>query len=134
MGKSGSGKSTLLNLISGIDQADQGRVWLDGQDLTALDDRQRTLFRRHKIGFIFQFFNLIPTLTVLENVILPAELSGRRLRRDWVRSGGTRPAHEARASPNHATRPENVRPCRRVWLHHRATFRHAPVRSLAQPR
>ncbi|MEW5871705.1 MAG: ABC transporter ATP-binding protein [Chloroflexota bacterium] len=77
LGKSGSGKSTLLNLISGIDQVDQGRVWLDGQDLTALDDRQRTLFRRHKIGFIFQFFNLIPTLTVLENVILPAELSGR---------------------------------------------------------
>jgi putative ABC transport system ATP-binding protein len=76
LGKSGSGKSTLLNLISGIDPADHGSVWLNGQELTALDERQRTLFRRHHIGFIFQFFNLIPTLSVLENVALPAELSG----------------------------------------------------------
>ena len=76
LGRSGSGKSTLLNLISGIDRIDSGRIWLDGQDLTALDDRQRTLFRRRNIGFIFQFFNLIPTLTVLENVTLPLELNG----------------------------------------------------------
>ena len=77
LGKSGSGKSTLLNLISGIDQVDSGRVWLGGQDLTAMRDQQRTLFRRNHIGFIFQFFNLIPTLTVLENVVLPAELNGK---------------------------------------------------------
>ena len=77
LGKSGSGKSTLLNLISGIDLADDGAVWLNGQNLTALDDRQRTLFRRQNIGFIFQFFNLIPTLTVLENVSLPGELGGK---------------------------------------------------------
>jgi len=76
LGKSGSGKSTLLNLISGIDRADSGTVWLDGQNLTALNERQRTLFRRKHIGFVFQFFNLIPTLTVLENVILPLELGG----------------------------------------------------------
>jgi len=76
LGKSGSGKSTLLNLISGIDLVDEGEIWLDGQNLTALDERQRTLFRRNHIGFIFQFFNLIPTLTVWENVILPLELSG----------------------------------------------------------
>jgi putative ABC transport system ATP-binding protein len=76
LGKSGSGKSTILNLISGIDLVDSGSIWLGGEDLTCLDERQRTLFRRHNIGFIFQFFNLIPTLTVLENVILPAELSG----------------------------------------------------------
>ena len=76
LGKSGSGKSTLLNLISGIDLTDSGSIWLDGQELTALDERQRTLFRRQNVGFIFQFFNLIPTLTVWENVILPAELSG----------------------------------------------------------
>jgi putative ABC transport system ATP-binding protein len=75
LGKSGSGKSTLLNLISGIDRADGGGIWLDGQELTALDERQRTLFRRHNIGFVFQFFNLIPTLTVWENVVLPLELS-----------------------------------------------------------
>ena len=76
LGKSGSGKSTLLNLISGIDLEDRGDIWVDGQRLTALNERQRTLFRRHNIGFIFQFFNLIPTLTVWENVILPLELAG----------------------------------------------------------
>lgn len=76
LGRSGSGKSTLLNLISGIDLADSGSVWVNGSDVTAFNERQRTLFRRHNIGVIFQFFNLIPTLTVWENVILPLELSG----------------------------------------------------------
>ncbi len=76
LGQSGSGKSTLLNLISGIDQADGGSIWLNGQELTAMTEQQRTLFRRHHIGVIFQFFNLIPTLTVWENVVLPLELSG----------------------------------------------------------
>ena len=76
LGRSGSGKSTLLNLISGIDRVDSGAIWLNGQNLTALDERQRTLFRRHNIGFIFQFFNLVATLTVMENVILPLELGG----------------------------------------------------------
>lgn len=77
LGKSGSGKSTLLNLISGIDRADSGRIWLAGEELTSMGERERTLFRRQKIGFIFQFFNLIPTLTALENVNLPLELGGR---------------------------------------------------------
>ncbi len=76
LGKSGSGKSTLLNLISGIDRPDDGRVWVNGQNLTAMDERQRTLFRRRNIGFVFQFFNLISTLTVGENVTLPLELNG----------------------------------------------------------
>ena len=80
LGRSGSGKSTLLNLISGIDRIDAGRIWLNDQDLTALDERQRTLFRRRNVGFIFQFFNLIPTLTVLENVTLPLELNGVKQR------------------------------------------------------
>src|SRR5689334_19457691 len=75
LGKSGSGKSTLLNLISGIDEPDSGQIWVDGQDLTALPERDRTLFRRARIGFVFQFFNLIPTLTVGENVSLPLELN-----------------------------------------------------------
>jgi putative ABC transport system ATP-binding protein len=75
LGKSGSGKSTLLNLISGIDAPDSGQIWVNGQDLTALSERDRTLFRRARIGFIFQFFNLIPTLTVGENVSLPLELN-----------------------------------------------------------
>jgi putative ABC transport system ATP-binding protein len=76
LGKSGSGKSTLLNLISGIDLVDGGDIWVSGQQLTTLNERQRTLFRRQNIGFIFQFFNLIPTLTVWENVVLPLELAG----------------------------------------------------------
>jgi putative ABC transport system ATP-binding protein len=76
LGKSGSGKSTLLNLISGIDLVDRGDIWVNGQRLTTLNERRRTLFRRHEIGFVFQFFNLIPTLTVWENVILPLELAG----------------------------------------------------------
>lgn len=75
VGKSGSGKSTLLNLISGIDAPDRGQVWVDGRDLAALSERDRTLFRRAHIGFVFQFFNLIPTLTVSENVSLPLELN-----------------------------------------------------------
>ncbi|MGD1996545.1 MAG: ABC transporter ATP-binding protein [Anaerolineae bacterium] len=75
LGESGSGKSTLLNLISGIDRADSGAIWLDGQNLLELDERQRTLFRRRNIGFVFQFFNLIPTLTVWENAVLPLELN-----------------------------------------------------------
>jgi putative ABC transport system ATP-binding protein len=76
LGRSGSGKSTLLNVISGIDRADGGQVWIGGQELTSMNERDRTLFRRKHIGFVFQFFNLIPTLTVLENVTLPVELNG----------------------------------------------------------
>jgi putative ABC transport system ATP-binding protein len=78
LGKSGSGKSTLLNLLSGIDRADAGSIIIGGADITRMDDRALTLFRRTQIGIVFQFFNLIPTLTVLENVTLPLELAGRR--------------------------------------------------------
>jgi putative ABC transport system ATP-binding protein len=76
LGKSGSGKTTLLNLISGIDVADEGEIYLNGWNLSSLNDMKRTLYRRQNIGFIFQFFNLIPTLTVWENVALPLELNG----------------------------------------------------------
>ena len=78
LGKSGSGKSTLLNMISGIDTPDAGRVLVDGTEITALSDTGQTLFRRDNIGIIFQFFNLIPTLTVLENITLPQELRGQK--------------------------------------------------------
>lgn len=78
LGKSGSGKSTLLNLISAIDHPDGGKISIAGTDITALDERDQTLFRRDHIGIIFQFFNLIPTLTVLENVTLPCELRGAK--------------------------------------------------------
>lgn len=76
LGKSGSGKSTLLNLISGIDEPDSGQIFVNETEVTALDERRKTLFRRDHIGIIFQFFNLIPTLTVLENITLPLELGG----------------------------------------------------------
>jgi putative ABC transport system ATP-binding protein len=77
LGPSGSGKSTLLNLVSGIDIPDAGSVWVNGVCLTEISERERTLFRRRHIGFIFQFFNLLPTLTVEENLLLPLELTGR---------------------------------------------------------
>jgi putative ABC transport system ATP-binding protein len=78
VGRSGCGKSTLLNLISGIDRPDSGRVEIDGRDITAAAEPQRTLFRRAHIGFVYQFFNLIPTLDVAENVRLVLELNGVR--------------------------------------------------------
>jgi putative ABC transport system ATP-binding protein len=77
VGRSGSGKSTLLNLVSGIDAPTAGEVLIEGTAITRLGERERTLFRRRHIGFIFQFFNLVPTLTVAENLQLPLALLGR---------------------------------------------------------
>jgi putative ABC transport system ATP-binding protein len=77
VGRSGSGKSTLLNLVSGIDLPDAGDVLIEGKAINRMNERDRTLFRRDHVGFVFQFFNLIPTLTVLENLLLPLELAGR---------------------------------------------------------
>jgi putative ABC transport system ATP-binding protein len=87
LGRSGSGKSTLLNLLAGIDLPTTGRVLFDGVDITRLDEHRRTVLRRHRIGFVFQFFNLIPTLTVEENLHLPLELAGRldAQNRDYAR-------------------------------------------------
>jgi putative ABC transport system ATP-binding protein len=77
VGPSGSGKSTLLNLIGGIDRPDAGTVRVGGAELTSMSERDRTLFRRRHLGFVFQLLNLIPTLTVLENLLLPLELNGQ---------------------------------------------------------
>src|SRR5512139_3642331 len=77
LGRSGSGKSTLLNIISGIDTPTAGEVLLDGTSLSALSEQERTLFRRRHVGLVFQSFNLIPTLTVVENLLLPLELNRR---------------------------------------------------------
>ncbi len=76
VGRSGVGKSTLLNLIGGMDRPDSGTIRIGDTELTALNERDRTLFRRHHLGFVFQFFNLIPTLTVAENLHMPLEMSG----------------------------------------------------------
>jgi putative ABC transport system ATP-binding protein len=76
LGRSGSGKSTLLNLLAGIDRADSGSIEIQGVRLSECSERARTLFRRRHIGFVYQFFNLLPTLTVAENVALPLELNG----------------------------------------------------------
>ena len=76
VGPSGSGKSTLLNLIGGLDRASSGDIRIDGQSLASLSDDDLTRLRRDKIGFIFQFFNLLPSLTCVENVALPLHLKG----------------------------------------------------------
>lgn len=81
-GRSGSGKSTLLNLLSGIDIPSAGSVTIGGTNLTTLSEQERTLFRREHIGFVFQTFNLIPTLTVRENVLLPLDLNKRMSKED----------------------------------------------------
>ena len=86
LGPSGSGKTTLLNLVSGIDLPTAGDVIIDDAVLTRMSERERTLFRRDRIGFVFQFFNLIPTLTVEENLLLPLELSGRDTPADHERA------------------------------------------------
>jgi putative ABC transport system ATP-binding protein len=86
-GRSGSGKSTLLNLISGIDRADAGTVEIDGRQVTAMGEPERTLFRRAHVGFVYQFFNLIPTLDVAENVALVLELNGAGARAARQRAG-----------------------------------------------
>jgi putative ABC transport system ATP-binding protein len=78
MGPSGSGKSTLMHIMAGLDSATSGRVWLGDTDITDLDDARLTLLRRRRVGFVFQSFNLVPTLDVMGNITLPFELDGRR--------------------------------------------------------
>jgi putative ABC transport system ATP-binding protein len=87
MGPSGSGKSTLMNLAAGLDDPTSGEVWLDQHPLHRLSDEERTVLRRTHVGFVFQAYNLVPTLTAHENVVLPFDLAGRRLSaedRDWI--------------------------------------------------
>ncbi len=84
VGRSGSGKSTLLHLIGGLDRPDEGKIWIEGKDIFALKDDQLAKFRRKKIGFIFQDFNLIPSLNVWENIVLPLGLDNRKVRKNDV--------------------------------------------------
>lgn len=85
VGRSGSGKSTLLHLIGGLDRPDEGKVWIEGKDIFSLKDDRLAEFRRKKIGFIFQDYNLIPSLNVWENIVLPLGLDNRRVKREDVR-------------------------------------------------
>jgi putative ABC transport system ATP-binding protein len=78
VGPSGSGKSTLLHILAGLDRPTGGSVWIDGVEITALDDRALTNLRRDKLGFVFQFFNLVPVLTAEENLVLPVKIAGER--------------------------------------------------------
>jgi putative ABC transport system ATP-binding protein len=84
MGPSGSGKSTLMHIMAGLDRPTSGKVSIDGTDLTQLNDNRLTLLRREHIGFIFQFFNLLPTLTAEENILLPLQIAGEKPDREWV--------------------------------------------------
>jgi putative ABC transport system ATP-binding protein len=84
MGPSGSGKSTLMHLLAGLDRPTTGEVWIDGTNIAEVGDTQLTKLRRRHVGFIFQFFNLLPMLTAEENVVLPLQLAGRRPERGWV--------------------------------------------------
>jgi putative ABC transport system ATP-binding protein len=84
MGPSGSGKSTLLHCLAGLDTLTSGQAFIAGTDIATLSDKQRTLLRRDRLGFVFQAFNLLPTLTAEENITLPADLAGRRIDRAWL--------------------------------------------------
>ncbi len=84
MGPSGSGKSTLMHILAGLDKPTSGTVELDGVDITGLDDGELTKLRRDKLGFVFQFFNLLPVLTAEENLVLPLSIAGRKPDRAWV--------------------------------------------------
>jgi putative ABC transport system ATP-binding protein len=84
MGPSGSGKSTLMHILAGLDKPTSGSVTLDGIEITGLDDGELTKLRRDKLGFVFQFFNLLPVLTAEENLVLPLSIAGRKPDQQWV--------------------------------------------------
>jgi putative ABC transport system ATP-binding protein len=84
MGPSGSGKSTLMHILAGLDQPTSGAVEIGGQDITAMGDKELTLLRRRQIGFVFQAFNLVPTLTAEENIVLPLAIAGRKTESSWI--------------------------------------------------
>ena len=111
LGQSGSGKSTLLNLIAGLDQPVAGEVWVANQNMTAMSEQERTLFRREHIGFVFQFFNLLPTLSLLENVMLPLQLNkiknAKSVAMEWLDRVGL--ADRYRAYPDRLSGGEQQR-------------------------
>ena len=85
VGTSGSGKSTLLHMLGGLDRPSSGKVFVDGKDIFSLKDEELTIFRRRKIGFVFQAYNLVPVLNVYENIVLPIELDGGKVDKEFVK-------------------------------------------------
>ena len=85
VGTSGSGKSTLLHMLGGLDRPTSGKVFVDGKDIFSLKDEELTIFRRRKIGFVFQSYNLVPVLNVYENIVLPIELDGNKVDKGYVK-------------------------------------------------
>jgi putative ABC transport system ATP-binding protein len=84
MGPSGSGKSTLMHILAGLDRPTSGTVMIDGKDITKMDDGELTRLRRDRLGFVFQFFNLVPVLNAEQNMLLPLSIAGRRPDRQWI--------------------------------------------------
>ena len=84
VGTSGSGKSTLLHMLGGLDRPTTGKVMVDGKDIFSLSEEQLTIFRRRKIGFVFQSYNLVPVLKLYENIVLPLELDGKKIAREYI--------------------------------------------------
>jgi putative ABC transport system ATP-binding protein len=111
MGPSGSGKSTLLHVLAGLDRPDAGSVQIEGVEITELGDGALTRLRRRRLGFVFQFFNLVPTLSAEENVVLPLRLAGARIDRAWVDELIHRVGleHRRKARPAHLSGGEQQR-------------------------
>jgi putative ABC transport system ATP-binding protein len=84
MGPSGSGKSTLMHILAGLDEPTEGRAWIGGEEITAMDDDELTVLRRNHLGFIFQFFNLLPMLTAEDNISLPMAIAGEKPEQEWL--------------------------------------------------
>ena len=111
MGPSGSGKSTLLHCLAGLDTPTSGSVLIAGQDLSGMKDKQLTAVRRDRLGFIFQSFNLLPTLSAEENILLPQRLAHRKPQRDWYDAVISTPG--ARINPDIHSLLDDARPSRR---------------------
>ena len=109
IGTSGSGKSTLLHMLGGLDRPTSGTVTVDGRELSTLKDEELTIFRRRKIGFVFQAYNLVPVLSVYENIVLPIQLDGGAVDESYVRSWtacpGSSPAASSSGWPSHGPWP-----------------------------
>ena len=105
MGPSGSGKSTLMHILAGLDKPTSGTVTLDGEEITGLDDGALTKLRRDKLGFVFQFFNLLPVLTAEENLVLPLSIAGRKPDQRVARPAG--PHRRPRGPPHPPARPSS---------------------------